>query len=263
MSANVLTAAAHTVAKGGIGFVPVSTNVQTDAAYALSRLRTLVEARDEDPDFPHHVWGYDLDDRGQYDKGLSQPRLDEQKAVFHYSPSVPERLRALGCPVDEWEDLFQLLASVYEQCFVTGLACAEALDHIVPKVGFADSCRKAGEASVLRLLVYKRRGASALETAYSHLDRSGLTFCVTESGPGLFVGHNKETRLPVMTPAGAMPVFAGRKLSQMTEGRITPLWHGTEEVPALEPYGRSAAVFFLHPNVPLVREAWEQMPLPF
>ncbi len=257
MSANQLIAAAEAVVRGGIGFVPVSPSIQDDAMTALSLLAELSEQRKNDHDFPHHVWGYNPDDKGQFDRGLSQPRTDERKTIFHYTPSVPEELKKLGCPTEDWRDFFKLLDDVYDVCRVTSRAFADALDKRMPGLGFAESCEEAGEASSLRLLVYDRRRHDTKQTAFPHLDRSGVSFCVAESAPGFFVGETRDGRLPVMTPLRTMPVFAGRKLMQMTGGRIRPLWHGTEEVPDLEPEGRRAAVFFLHPNVPLVREPHE------
>lgn len=250
--------AAHVLASGGLGFVPLSVRCNMKVGQALRALAELETYRQSlKATFPGDKWGYQQDDKGQYDKALSQWRDDERKTIFHYSPAVPEVLKDLGAPVSEWRSFFEPCEQVFRTCHAIGMAVVRELDSALPGYGFEASCEAAGiEEQNLRLLSYEPRTGST-ETAKSHQDRCLLTLHVYQSAPGLYVGPTKDTKLRVDIPQGHAAVFLGRKAEQMTAGKVSGLWHGTEEVPVLEPEGRRAMVFFLHSNVPLIRRPGE------
>lgn len=250
--------AAHVLASGGLGFVPLSVRCNMKVQEALRALDRLEYHRqDWGAEFEDARWGYQADDKGQYDKGLSQWRDDERKTIFHYSSAVPEVLKDLGAPVENWRAFFEPCEYVFRACHYIGMAVARELDLALPGYNFESSCEAAGiENQNLRLLSYEPRTGTA-ETAKSHQDRCLITLHVYQSAPGLYVGPDKDTKLRVDIPQGHVAVFLGRKAEQMTDGKVSGLWHGTEEVRALEPEGRRAMVFFLHSNVPLIRRPGE------
>lgn len=250
--------AAHVLASGGLGFVPLSVRCQQKIGEALRALDRLEYHRQDcGGEFEDAKWGFQADDKGQYDKGLSQWREDERKTIFHYSPEVPEVLKDLQAPVQNWRAFFEPCEYVFRVCHALGMTVVRELDTALPGYGFEASCEAAGLAEQnLRLLSYEPR-TGATETAKSHQDRCFLTLHVYQSAPGLYVGQTKDMKLRVDIPQGHAAVFLGRKAEQMTDGKVSGLWHGTEEVSALEPEGRRAMVFFLHSNIPLIRRPGE------
>ena len=256
---HLLRNAAHTIVNGGLGFLPMPVRCRAYAEQALTVLARLEKYRQAlGIAFDGSKWGYEIDDKSQYNKGLSQWRPDERKTVFQYSPLTPQTLLEQGAPIDAWKRFFTPCEYIFSACFDLGLAVAREIDAVMPGYGLADSCLQAGpEKQYLRFLAYQPRTAGNRETATAHQDRALLTIHVYESAPGLYIGHDKETKIRVGVPQGQVAVFAGRKAAQMTNGKLVALWHGTEEVPELEPGGRLSAVFFLHSDVPLLRRSGE------
>lgn len=256
---NVYTHAAHTLLHGGLALLPMPEKTWGATVRALGALEHLHALRKtSSASLNEAVWGYEVDDKGQFNKGLSQWRSDERKTVFHYSPAVPEVLREQGAPVGSWHSFFDPSLIVFETAYALGMKVIAALDGIMPGYHFADSCFEAGvEQQYLRYLVYDPRAKGESETATSHQDRCFLTVHLYESAPGLYVGDSPHTHVRVGVPHRMVGLFLGRKASQMTDNKLCALWHGTHEVRALEPQGRRAAVLFMHTNVPLIRRPGE------
>jgi hypothetical protein len=258
MRTSPIIAAAHAVCAGGIGFVPMPPGCNQAAQKALRNLATLGDYRHTMQDrWNDSVWGYELDEKGQFNKGLSQWRSDERKDVFHFSPNVPGTLERMGATTKLRSDFFDPCILLHKKMLEVGLSLASQIDAILPGNNLERSCREALDKNVLRLLAYHPRTNGITETAYPHKDRAFLTFHVFETAPGLCVGSDASANVRVSVPHLHIAAFPGRKLEQMTNGKVPALWHGTKEVPELEPRGRRACVFFLHSNVELVRSNGE------
>ncbi len=238
--------AAYAVVNGGIGFVPIPPDCPEKTSFMLAELARLGRLRQEGA-IKEHAWGYEPDHKGQYDGGLSQYRTDERKDVFHFEPKTRDILASQGAPVHEWDDFFRAQAESWYALYRLTDELMRAFEQLMPERGIYDSFKSFGLRHPNRGLVYARRRGNDVETATPHTDRAFVSLHHSETGPGFFViPHDTQERLRLHIPKGYAAVFPGLKFYKMTGGLVRPIVHGTYEVPACEPDGRRASVFFAH-----------------
>lgn len=142
---------------------------------------------------------------------------------------------------------------LYRENLNAALQMATALERYNPELfrGLRDrmwTCLPVPFGTTILRGLYYPAVAGEKQGAQKHVDRSLLTQHMGDKG-GHLLGYTDEhdsIGTPLNLSVGEVLVFFGVKILYVTNGRVSPLWHGSETAPGED---RQAIVNFAHADV--------------
>jgi hypothetical protein len=259
------TTFSHMVRQNGFAHIPLCVEYET-LQQAVDHFLYIAQSPHAYNDWIIQRAEHTEPDTGRIDRRGTQTaegKQGDRKIFFHYDGhDVSHLLRTEKTAVFSTQDIrfFEHCTVLYDSLYAYAAAYAQEL---VASVGgkkgrtlrdfFPKDHHLGRNQAVLRFLAYMetREDESGI-IGREHMDRSGLTFAVAESGPGLELQKPDSVYVADSPTEKTLIAFPGGKtqtLSQNTSRPIQATWHRVRahEHRVNDAIIRWSVVFFLHP----------------
>ncbi|HRH24267.1 MAG TPA: hypothetical protein PK109_01595 [Candidatus Paceibacterota bacterium] len=186
------------------------------------------------------------------------------KEYFHYHPEA-EAVWAKEAGEDvRVREFFDAAALIWQKADETGREVVRTLDAEFPGLYDAFFPADRPQERILRFLKYDARGMGNF-LARAHYDRGGCTLGIAESAPGLRIGKDEATLMPVVHKDRTALFFPAIHFNQLSGGRVPAAWHDVVQASddaVSEDAARWAVVYFMNaPAMPFPSEFDTHVPI--
>ena len=125
---------------------------------------------------------------------------------------------------------------------------AQAVERVYEMPGFTQEISENSDQWFMRFLHYFGGAQPGEEIAKAHADKSGFTFHLYESDPGLEYLDRKHHWQDMPVSAGETVIIPGMRGQYCAQGKLKATWHRVVATSQTAKHGRFSAVAFIHPS---------------
>ncbi len=188
----------------------------------------------------------------------------DHKEYFHYHPEAEGRWAEEAAKDARVREFFDAAGHIWQKADDAGREVIRELDGEFPGMYDAFYPSDRPQERILRFLKYDARGMGKF-LARAHYDRGASTLALAESAPGLRIGKDDATLVPVVHQDRTALFFPALHFTTLTDGRIPAAWHDVVQASGdtvSDDAARWAVVYFMNaPALPFHSEVETHVPV--